>query len=80
MKHYLERSEEVTLSPRAIFSFRSFESFRRSDQDRMSRPRVGDRMGDFRRRSDGSVDTELDETTELELVVLDMLEDLGIAV
>ena len=46
----------------------------------MSRPRVGDRMGDFRRRSDGSVDTELDETTELELVVLDMLEDLGIAV
>ena len=43
----------------------------------MSRPRVGDRSGDFRRRSDGSVDTELDETTELELVVLDMLEDLG---
>ena len=64
----------MTLSPRAIFSFRSFDSFRRSDHDRMSFPRLGDLIGDFCRRSDGSVET--DDETEDSLELDDTLDDL----
>ena len=67
-------SDEVTLSPRAILSFRSFESFRRRDHDRISFPRLGDLIGDFCRRSDGSVET--DDETEDSLELDDTLDDL----
>ena len=68
-------SDEVTLSPRAILSFLSFDSFRRSDHDRINFPRLGDLIGDFRRRSDGSVETDDDETED-SLELDDTLDDL----
>jgi len=68
-------SDEVTLSPRAILSFLSFDSFLRSDHDRINFPRLGDLIGDFRRRSDGSVETDDDETED-SLELDDTLDDL----